>query len=122
VISLKWATLAWARPQTVGNPNSERILAQTKLFRLDERIPCSSEPSSPRWDLAQWQRWLSDTFAQARAARLGEIIRIPICSSHAKLRNSYQNPNFTQQVVPNINQTQNHAIQVLKDTLYTKIE
>jgi len=64
----------------------------------------------------------SDTFAQARAARLGEIIRIPICFSHEELRNSYQNPNFTQQVVSNINLTQNHAIQVLKDTLYTKIK
>jgi len=60
----------------VSNPNSERILAQAKLIRLDEKIPRPSEPSSPRRDFAQWQRWLSDTFAQARAARLGEIIRV----------------------------------------------
>jgi len=34
--------------------NFERILAQAKLVRLEERISRSSDPSSPRRDLAQW--------------------------------------------------------------------
>jgi len=41
--------------QTVGNSKTERILAQAKLFRLDESVSRSSEISSPKRDLAQLQ-------------------------------------------------------------------
>jgi len=70
----------------VGNSETERILAQAKVFRLDESVSRPDESSSPRRDLAQLQGWISDIFAQVRAARLGEINRIPIyfhMQSHA---------------------------------------
>jgi len=79
VISLRRVTLAWVRPQTEGNSQSERIIAQARLFRLDESASRSSEISSPRRDLVQWQWWIYGIFAQVRTARLGEIIKIPIC-------------------------------------------
>jgi len=36
-----------------ATPKTERILAQAKLFRLDESDSCSSKTSSPRRELAQ---------------------------------------------------------------------
>jgi len=77
-----------------ATPKFERILAQAKLFRLDESDSRTSETSSPRRDLAQQRGWISGIFAQARAARLSEIIRIPICF-HMQTTQYMPNSQFT---------------------------
>jgi len=79
VVSLRRVNFAWARSQTEGTPKSERILAHAKLSRLDEIDSRLGETSSPRRDLAKHQGWASGIFAQERAARLGEIIRVSNC-------------------------------------------
>ena len=79
-ISLRRIIFAWARLKIENNPDSRRILTQTELSRLYESVSPSSETGPPRWDLAQWQGWVSGVFAQPRATRLGENTRFPICS------------------------------------------